>query len=241
MDQAPLDQRKGIPDIVFLIDVSGSMADCIKAVTTNISTFIGTLTNADANGGVLIKDWRARVIGYRDKDCDGGQWLVENNFTSDVAELKSQLENLKAAGGGDEPESLLDAMYTLSQWASAEKGAAPAANGWRYRSDAARIVAIFTDATCKEQFSLSDGSTGTYSDMHNLYAAQRLKVVLFAPEAPCYTELSQMSGLEWEQVGSIGNDPQKALVDFTTDTNNFREVMAALAKTIVQSTFTPTL
>ena len=28
----------------------------------------------------------------------------------------------------------------------------PAANGWRHRHDAARVVAIFTDANCKNTF-----------------------------------------------------------------------------------------
>lgn len=239
MAQEALDKKKGVPDIVFLLDATFSMAPCLDAVTRNISTFIDTLNTPDANGGVLIKDWRIRVVGYRDRDCDGAQWLVDNPFSTDAGEVKSQLTSLKAAGGGDEPESLLDAMYQVSQWASAEKGAPAAANGWRHRHDAARIVVIFTDASCKNTFTASDGSGGTVDDLIQAYHAAKLKVILFAPEAPVYSDLSAMNGLEWEPVGALGGNPQQALVDFTTDASNFRKVMEALAKTVSASAAVP--
>ncbi len=232
MTQESLDKKKGIPDIVFLLDASGSMAKCIAAVTSNISSFVDTLSTPDSNGGVLIKDWRIRVVGYRDRDADGAQWWVDNPFTSDVAQVKAQLLAMEAAGGGDEPESLLDAMYAVSQWPSAEKGAAASAMGWRYKSDAARVVVIFTDASCHPTFKAADGSTGTVTDLIQAYNANRLKVILYAPDAPGYADLSMMAGLEWEPVGSLDADPQQTLVDFTANAANFRKVMEALAKSI---------
>jgi hypothetical protein len=241
MDQESLDKKKGIPDIVFLLDASGSMKACIQSVTQNIATFVDTLATPDANGGVQIKDWRIRVIGYRDRDVDGSQWLVDNPFSTDIAEVKSQLAALEAKGGDDEPESLLDAMYGLTQWPSAEKGAQPAPNGWRHRHDAARVVVIFTDASCKPGFKAADGSTGTATDLIQAYNQNRLKVVMYAPMAPSYSELGSMSGLEWEVVGELGDSPQEALRAYSSDQNNFRKVMAALAKTVAASSFVPTL
>ena len=91
MTQESLDKKKGIPDIVFLLDASGSMSECIRAVTQNISTFVDTLSASDANGGVLIKDWRIRVLADRDKQADGSYWFIDNPFTSDIAEVKAQL------------------------------------------------------------------------------------------------------------------------------------------------------
>ncbi len=241
MTQESLDKKKGIPDIVFLLDASGSMKECIQAVTQNIATFVDTLATPDANGGIQIKDWRIRVIGYRDRDADGSQWLVDNSFSADIAEVKGQLAALEAKGGGDEPESLLDAMYALTQWPSAEKGAQALPTGWRHRHDAARVVVVFTDASCKPSFKAADGATGSVNDLIQACMANKLKVILYAPEAPCYTDLSMMNGLEWEPVGALGDNPVQALKDYTSNAANFRKVMEALAKSVSASAAVPTL
>ena len=241
MTQESLDKKKGIPDIVFLLDASGSMKECLRAVTDNIASFVDTLSSPDANGGVLIKDWRIRVVGYRDKEADGSQWWLDNPFSSDVAQVKANLAALEARGGGDEPESLLDAMYTLSQWPSADKGAPASPTGWRHRHEATRIVIIFTDASCKPNFTAADGSTGSVSDLINNYHASKLKVCLFAPETPLYADLSSMNGLEWEPVGTLDSNPVQALKEFVSNTGHFRKVMEALAKTVSVSAVVPAL
>lgn len=241
MTQESLDKKKGIPDIVFLLDASGSMKECIQAVTQNIATFVDTLATPDANGGIQIKDWRIRVLGYRDRDADGAQWLVDNPFSTDIAQVKAQLAALEAKGGGDEPESLYDALYALTQWPSAEKGAQALPTGWRHRHDAARVVVVFTDASAKPGFKAADGSTGSVNDLIQACLANKLKVILYAPEAPCYTDLSMMSGLEWEMVGALGDKPVEALRAYTSDSANFRKVMEALAKSVSQSAAVPTL
>ena len=101
MAQEALEKKRGIPDIVFLVDSTGSMSSCIEALRASISAFVDTLTSSDANGGVLIKDWRIRVVGYRDRDADGSQWLIDNPFVTDVTEAKAQLSTLDAKGGGE--------------------------------------------------------------------------------------------------------------------------------------------
>jgi len=241
MTQESLDENKGIPDIVFLLDASSGMQECIQAVTHNISLFVDTLCTSDANGGVLIKDWRIRVVAYRDRDSDGQHWFVDNPFSSDISQVKSQLAALEAKGGGDEPESLLDAMFMLTQWPSAEKGVAPLPTGWRHRHDAARIVVMFTDASCKPTFKNASGSEGGVEDLINAYHANKLKVIMFAPETPLYLDLSAMNGLEWEPVGKLGEKPELALKEFTSNADNFRKVMEALAKSVSQSAATPVL
>jgi hypothetical protein len=235
MIQESLEKKKGIPDIVFLLDASGSMTECITAVTQNIASFVGTLASPDTNGGVLIKDWRIRVIGFRDRESDGSQWLVDNPFSVGVDEVKGQLAALEAKGGGDEPESLFDALYTVSQWPAADKGAEALATEWRHPHNASRVVVIFTDASCKLGFRTADGSVGAVNDLINACYAKKLKVILYAPEAPCYTELSSMNGLEWEIVGSLGDDAPEALRRYASDGANFRKVMEALAKTVSRS------
>ena len=60
---APRAKTKGVADIVFLVDVSGSMAPCIDALRRNIEVFVDSLSKGDANNAAPVKDWRGKVVG----------------------------------------------------------------------------------------------------------------------------------------------------------------------------------
>src|SRR5437764_12010197 len=85
-----LPKVKGIADIVFLIDATGSMGPCINAVKQNIKTFVTTMTTPDPNGGAVVREWRAKIVGYRDLDYTDHPAYVDNNFVTSVAELEGQ-------------------------------------------------------------------------------------------------------------------------------------------------------
>ena len=51
---------KGIADIVFLVDATGSMAACIEQLKTNIGTFIDSLSGKDPNSKQVLKEYRAK-------------------------------------------------------------------------------------------------------------------------------------------------------------------------------------
>jgi len=110
-------------DIVFCIDVTGSMKPCIDAVKANLMNFVTSLQSA-AN-----VDARFRLIAYRDihdTNVKEGQRVCEEpwfmtEFTHDIKEFESWLDHrdVQAFGGGDDPESTLDALYlaiTKSDW-----------------------------------------------------------------------------------------------------------------------------
>ena len=120
-------KTKGVADIVFLVDVSGSMSPCIDALRRNIEAFIDSLSQGDANNAAPVRDWRGKVVGYRDIEAaqaEGLPWIVDNSFVRDAGALKAQLGTLQANGGGDEPESLLDALYTVASMEASPKGLA---------------------------------------------------------------------------------------------------------------------
>jgi hypothetical protein len=122
----PRAKTKGVADIVFLIDVSGSMQPCLDALRRNIEVFVDSLSHGDANNAAPVKDWRGKVVGYRDIEASAGEgtrWLDDHPFVRDAVALKAQLGNLRAEGGGDEPESLLDALYTVATMEASPKGA----------------------------------------------------------------------------------------------------------------------
>jgi hypothetical protein len=94
------------------------------------------------------------------------------------------------------------------------------------------VVVIFTDASCHPTFKTAAGTDGSVDDLIQAYHANKLKVVMYAPEAPLYADLSAMNGLEFDPVGKLGENPVQALRDYTSNADNFRKVMEALAKSI---------
>ena len=136
-------KKRSIADIVFLIDATGSMAPCIDDLKKNIESFIDTLATGNANNSSPIKDWRGKVVGYRDFTSATAPAYLDNQFVRDAGALKSQLASLQAIEGEDEPESLLDALYMVANNPATGKGDPEDANKWRYRSEAARVVASY--------------------------------------------------------------------------------------------------
>lgn len=238
-------KTKGVADLVFLVDVSGSMATCIDALRKNIEAFIDSLSHGDANNAAPVRDWRARVVGYRDiesADAEHLPWMVDNAFVRDAGALKSQLAALEAAGGGDEPESLLDALYKVATMEAVPKGTQtedPAK--WRYRSDAARVVIVFSDASFKETMGIPEAKGGSLQDVANAVMANRIILSLFAPNFEGYDRLSQIDKSEWEVVEFEGLNPQEALQKFTSDPVNFRTTLKQLAASVSRSAETVAL
>lgn len=150
---------KGVVDIVFLLDATGSMASCIDALKDNIHAFVSGLTAPDPNGTTVVQDWRAKVVGYRDYEVDGRHALVDQPFVNSVQAIRGQLDALEADGGGDEPESLLEALYAVATMPATERGAEPLPDHWRYRSSAMRVVVVFTDASYKKKMVAPPGAT----------------------------------------------------------------------------------
>ncbi|MBL6081110.1 hypothetical protein JMJ56_24195 [Belnapia sp. T18] len=238
-------KTKGIADIVFLIDVSGSMEPCIDALRTNIEAFAESLSRGDANNAAPVKDWRAKIVGYRDLDSAGSEgipWIVDNPFVRDVTEIKAQLAVLRAMGGADEPESLLDALYKVATMEAVPKGSQTVdPNKWRYRSDAARVVVVFTDASFKETMGIPEAKGGSLQDVANVVMANRIILSLFAPNFEGYDRLSQIDKSEWEAVEYEGLSPQAALQKFTSEPTNFRNTLKQLAASVSRSAETVAL
>jgi hypothetical protein len=248
-DPGPVPQAraktKGVADIVFMVDISGSMSSCIDALRTNIEAFIDSLSKGEANNAPPVRDWRGKVVGYRDVEAaqsEGLPWIVDNPFVRDASSLKAQLGQLRAEGGGDVPESLLDALFKVASTEATPKGAQsedPAK--WRYRSDAARVVIVFTDAPFKETMSIQEAKGGSLQDVANLIMANRIILSLFAPNFEGYDRLSQIDKSEWEVVEYEGLSPQDALKKFTSDPVSFRTTLKQLAASVSRSAETVAL
>jgi hypothetical protein len=206
---------------------------------------VDSLSRGDANNASPVKDWRGRVVGFRDietSESEGVPWFVDNPFVRDAVALKAQLAALRAEGGGDEPESLLDALYKVATTEATPKGAQSEDPGkWRYRSEAARVVVLFTDASFKETMTIPEAKGGALQDVANVVMANRIILSLFAPNFEGYDRLSQIDKSEWEVVEYEGLNPQEALQKFTADPANFRTTLKQLAASVSKSAETVAL
>lgn len=230
-------KTKGVVDIVFLLDATGSMSPCIDALKKNIQTFVTGLTSTSESHNSPVKDWRAKVVGFRDYEVDIEPY-VDHPFVRTPQELQRQLAGLIADGGGDEPESLLDGLYQVANMPATPKGAEPRADSWRHKTSAARVVVVFSDASFKEPLANPKGAT--FDDVANLVMTNRICLSIFAPEIPCYEKLSEIDKSEWNVV-SGGSTPQESLRLYTADQTNFRETMKQLAKTVSATADVPLL
>ena len=240
-------KAKGVVDIVFLMDATESMQKCIDKLKENIKMFIAAMLGT-AERPTVIRHWRAKVVGFRDYEADGKRWLEDNAFTSDVNDLYLQLDELKAEGGGDVPESLLDAIYKVGMMeeTALEESFSPVM--WRPRGQAARIMVAFTDASFHEPMTIPEANGGTVDDVINLIHSRRLLLSVYAPRYDAESRLIQSDYIRLTAadraeyiplIDGAGNDI--SLDEFTEDAENFQDTLLQLARTITETAVVETL
>jgi hypothetical protein len=119
-------------DIVFVIDVTGSMGEIIDYIKETVKSFVDSVP-AGSNFA---------VVAYRDVNYPDYYFsdLESYDFTRDKDELKGYLNTLVAYGGEDEDESGLEAIHSAA-YMLAEKGS----------NNAKRIIFV-TDAPVHEEY-----------------------------------------------------------------------------------------
>lgn len=91
-------------DILFLIDVTGSMGDEIDRLKETVDAIAGRIDGLGA-----ATDLRFAMTVYRDR---GDSFVAETfEFTPDVAAFSQALAAVVADGGGDYPESLNEGLH----------------------------------------------------------------------------------------------------------------------------------
>lgn len=97
-----LDARKG-SEIVFLIDKTGSMADDIEEVKRNVNQIIDCLPEG----------CRLGAAAYGDFFADGEEWYSSSDLNAEYSIAQTFINDLSVVGGGDDPESVYDALYEV--------------------------------------------------------------------------------------------------------------------------------
>ncbi len=102
-------QIKGQTDIVFIVDTTGSMGSYVSNVKNNINSFVDEITAAG------ITPYFA-LVEYKDITCDGQNSTNAKKNTDNSTwfktadDFKNEIAKLGVSGGGDEPETLIDAL-----------------------------------------------------------------------------------------------------------------------------------
>ena len=126
-------------DITMLIDATGSMNPIIQEVKDNAMAFCRKFHEEMELNGKNVEELRVKVIPYRDYQYDGVQAMDESAFfvlPDQNEDFKVYVEGIEAKGGGDEPESALEAMALAmrSDWTT---------NGTKRR----HVILVFSDAS----------------------------------------------------------------------------------------------
>lgn len=233
---------KRVVDLVFLVDVTGSMRPCIDGLKDSIDKFFQHLTNEEENK-LAIRDWRAKVVGYRDVSYDKDKWLDNNPFVTSAEEIHQQLDALKAKGGGDEPESLLDALLTIADMEETSHQENPDPFKWRHRRDAARAVCVFTDATYHPTAQLEKYAGCDYKDVGRKIGEKRIILELVTPFDPedrnvphedferCYADLGTTDKAEYLPLADLQGNPF-SFNDIPDHMEVFENFIKQMAKTL---------
>lgn len=125
LKDAPALQRPRL-DLVFLVDATGSMADEIAKLKSSMRLVATQIAQMPTTPDVCYG-----LVTYRDR---GDAYLTRSHdFTHDLGAFQSALAQAQAAGGGDTPEALNEALHET-------------VHGLSWRRDAVRLVVLVADA-----------------------------------------------------------------------------------------------
>lgn len=128
----------GKADIVFVVDTTGSMSSPISNVRSNINSFVTKLAEDKV-------DVRLGLVEYKDIYEDGSNTTKSYDWYTSVSDFKTQLGSLGISGGGDTPESAVDALYC--------------AGNMKFRSGVKKYIILVTDANYKNGISTDSSYT----------------------------------------------------------------------------------
>lgn len=202
-------------DLVLCIDETGSMHSIIDRVKSNALSFSDDLRAALDSHGKQIDALRVRVIGFRDFYYDGDRSIEASDFFTlpdENEDFNAFVSGLDADGGGDEPETGLEAlaMAIQSPWSK---------SGMRTR----QLIAVWSDASAHPLDKDIGSKPSAYpssmpADLDELtdwwegqtymnFRAKRL--ILFTPDATGWSEI----GSSWDQTILFASKAGAGLAD----------------------------
>ena len=149
-------------DLVFLVDATGSMGDEIAKLKNSMRAVAAQIAQLPTTPDVCYG-----LVTYRDR---GDAYLTRSHdFTHDLGAFQSALAQAQAAGGGDTPEALNEALHET-------------VHGLSWRHNAVRLVVLVADAPPHLDYCTTPASQQAICPMYDrdMQAALAKGIKLFA-------------------------------------------------------------
>jgi len=219
-------------DLVFVIDVTGSMGPVIDEVKQLVKGFADRLRAVMTSEGKGLQDLWVRVVTFRDLGDEGARALAASHFfelPAQESDLREFVDGLTASGGKDEPESALEALWLAMR------------SPWRGVLRSRHIVVLLTDASAhplgrfpypSHLFQDSLVAPRDLSEMKNQWGvfphsgvmnAQARRLVIFAPDATPWNDV----GDHWENTMWLPSRAGQGCMDADIDT-----ILRSIAKSV---------
>lgn len=204
-------QGKRKADILFVLDCTGSMQGEIDAIRDAIVAVANTIQTDGVRARVGLIEFRDRLIGEDQQvlSFDG------EVFTTNPSAFRDQVAKLKADGGGDEPESSLDALLLATRQP--------------FELDSQKVIVLITDAPPHIPDQEAQSIDHVLEAFNAVNVSQFYPVVRTQdPRSEVYLRLfSGRKGLAFE----LGKGD-----DFRERAEHFKRTLMALGKTISSAT-----
>jgi Mg-chelatase subunit ChlD len=198
-------------DVLFVLDCTGSMQGEVNAIRDSIIGFANTIESDGVRVRVGLIEFRDRLIGEEAKVLK----FEGQTFTSKPTLFRAALAKLVADGGGDAPESSLDAMMLALRQP--------------FAADGNKVMVLITDAPPhipdKETRSIDQVKQAMKDiGVEQFYLVMRTQDI----ESQVYLKLLEgVRGLAFE----LGNGD-----DFRSRADHFKRTLMTLGKTISAAT-----
>lgn len=205
-------------DVVMCIDATGSMSSIINTVKANAISFYDSFMNKCEANGIELSGLNTEVVAFRDINADGDQALVESPkyiLPDDRTYFNDFVNSLSADGGGDTPESGLEALKLAFN-----KLVGATDDGYHRQ-----VIILWTDAP----YLIGSYSTVELSEIdeqwNSLSSGRRL--ILFAPSG---TSGDSNSG-NWDNFDSWKNVIHST--DITSSFNDFDYILDSIIEELI--------
>jgi len=192
-------------DVVICIDATGSMGGIIEEVKQRAVVFPDDVTRALSEHGKSVTRMRVRIIAFRDVRFDAEPFQVSDFFTipDQVADYQAFVKGIAAMGGGDDPESGLEAIAIAmhSDWATDMDKLRHVifvltdASAHKLEEGAGHVPAAYATIMPKDLNELTDWWQGTSQTAGLKLRPSAKRMILFAPEAYPWSNMS----IDWEE------------------------------------------
>jgi len=157
---------KGISDIVFCIDLSGSMRPCIEGVKNHISTFVSNLEMGSPN---MVIDWRMAFCGYNAEN------FYVSRFTDRTSDFSNMLRGVNVENRNEYTPGAIDYCVSQLPW----------------RNECNKFLIVFTDERFKGGMEYSD-TIANFPDLLREIEDSHTSLFFFGPKDKYYGQFEHL-------------------------------------------------